>query len=103
MNIDFMPAAIINDLAAQSIVADEAGAEEGEGDAGFGEVDQDVIGGATGALRLRADIAKLFRLRIDIDEFDLVDDPIPAGQKAAMAVRTYVFHGGETTVRALRE
>jgi hypothetical protein len=95
-----MLAAIIEDLVAQSIIADEAGAEKGEGDPGLSEIDQDVVGGATRPLRLRTDVAKLLRLRIDIDEFDLVDDPIPAGQEPAMPVRTYVFHGGEATVCA---
>jgi len=43
----------------------------------------------------------LFGLRVHIDEFDLIDDPIPAGQEASVGIRVSVFHDAKLAVCAL--
>lgn len=85
-DVDFVVAAIVEDLFAEGIFADEARAKEWKWRAGFGEVDQNVVRSAAGALGLAADIAELLWLRIDIDQFDLVDDPVPTREKPAMGI-----------------
>lgn len=85
-HVNLVLAAIIEDLVAKGVLADEARAEERERDAGFGEVNQDIVRSAAGSLGLAANVSELFGLRIDVDQFDLVDDPIPASEEPAMGI-----------------
>jgi hypothetical protein len=41
---------------------------------------------------LAADIPQLLRLGIDIDQLDLIDDPIAPGQEAATGICASRFH-----------
>jgi len=43
-------------------------------------------------LRLAANVGELLRLRIDINHFDLVNDPGAAGKKAATGRGRSAFH-----------
>src|SRR5207244_9609061 len=47
----------------------------------FSQVDQDIVRRPAGALRLAENIGQLLALRKDIDDFDLIDDPIAAGEQ----------------------
>jgi len=49
-------------------------------------------------LRLAADVPELLRLRVNIDQFDLIDDPVASGQNATPGVSSFVFHGGKGAV-----
>ena len=77
---------------AQGVLADEAGGEEREGGAGPGEVNQNIVGRAAGALGLAANVGELLRLRIDINHLDLVDDPVAAGEQAGAGGCAFLFH-----------
>jgi hypothetical protein len=90
-------------LFTERIFAHKSRAKKGKGHAGFGEVDQNIVRSAAGSLRLTADVAKLLRLGIDIDQFDLIDDPIAACEQAATAIRTHSFHLDSTAVGAFSE
>ena len=102
-NVNLVLAAIVEDVLAQRVLADQARAEEREGGAGSGEVNQDVVRGAAGALGLAANVAQLLRLRVNVNEFDLVNDPVAAGQEAGVAVCGFVFHGGKAAVSTTSE
>jgi hypothetical protein len=80
---------------AQRILADEAGGEERERDAGPGEVNQHVVRGAAGPFGLATDVGELFRLGIDVNHLDLVNDPVAPGEEAATLTSSCVFHGGK--------
>jgi len=85
-------------LFAQGIFADESGADQRERRARFGQVNKDIVRRSARALGLAADIAELFGLRIDINQFDLVNDPIATGQQPVVRIRPMVLHGGKTAV-----
>ena len=74
--------AIPQDSFAQRIFADQARPKKREGRPESGEVNDHIVGCAARSLSLAADIGQLFRLRIHIDELDLVDDPVAARQQA---------------------
>jgi hypothetical protein len=42
-------------------------------------------------------------LGIDIDQLDLIDDPVAACEQAGAAICADFFHAGNTTMRALSE
>ena len=71
---------------------DQPSAEQRERRAAFGQVNENVIGRSAGSLRLAADVPKLFGLRININQLDLVDYPIATGKKAAPGRGGIVFH-----------
>jgi hypothetical protein len=54
-------------------------------------------------LGLAADVAKLLRLGIDVDQFDLIDDPIAARKQATTTICVQFFHVGSTAVGAFSE
>ena len=69
--------------AALFILADQAGGQEGKGSLQAGQVDEEVVGRSAGALGLGANVGQLLPLRIDIDHFDLVNDPVARRQQPA--------------------
>jgi hypothetical protein len=77
----------------QRILADESGAAQRERRAGFGEIHQHIVGPAAGTLKLAANVAELFRLRVNVNDFDLINDPVPPGQQAPAHVGSFGFHG----------
>ncbi len=91
--IDFVLFAVLEDFLAEWVFADESGAGEGEGGAEFGEVDEDVIGASSGALFLGEDISEGFWAGIDVDLFDLVDDPVSSGEEPFAGDRRGFLHG----------
>ena len=103
LDVDLVLAAGGEDVLAEGILADEAGREERERSARPGEVNQDVVGRAAGALGLAANVGELLRLRIDVDHLDLVDDPIAAGEQTAAAVCTLILHDGKALLCATSE
>jgi hypothetical protein len=92
-NVNFVGAAIVKDQISQRVLADEACGKQGKGRSGFGEVYQDIVRGAACPLRLAADVAELLRLRVNINHFYLIDDPVASGQNAMASVCGLVFHG----------
>src|SRR2546429_9491896 len=74
--IDLMPPAVRQNLASQIIITDQTGSDQRKRRGAFGEIDQHVVRRAPGSLRLAADIAQLFRLGINVDDFDLINDPV---------------------------
>ena len=90
--VNVVRSAGFENLFAERIFADKASAEKRERRPGIGEIDQDVVGRSAGALRLAADIAELLGLGIDIDQFDLVDDPIAARKQATTAICADFLH-----------
>ena len=96
--VNFVLAAIAENLFPQGVVADQAGAEERKDGAGSGQINQHVVGRAAGPLRLAADVAQLLRLRINVYEFDLVNDPVAPGQQSATVVCAFVLHGAQGPV-----
>jgi len=81
--VDFMFAAIVEDQFAERVFADQASGGERKIGAQSGEVNENIIWRAARALRLAADVGQLLALGEDIDELDLVNDPIAAGENAA--------------------
>src|SRR3954470_1802065 len=92
-SVDLMLAAIVEDEIAQSVFADQPRAREREIGPQFGEVEQDIVGSAAGALGLAANVGELLALREDIDELDLIDDPVAARKNTAPSRRMFRFHG----------
>src|SRR6266853_3080896 len=78
-SIYFVLAAIVEDLLAERVTANQPCPIKREGSAGLGKIHQDIVRRAAGSLRLGADVAQLLRLRIDVDEFHLIDYPVAAG------------------------
>jgi len=95
-DVDPMAAAIVEYLSSQGILTNQAGAKEREGSAGLGKIVQNIVGCAAGALGLAADVAQLLGLRVNIDDLDLIDDPVATGQEAVTRVLGFVFHGVRT-------
>lgn len=91
--IYFVFFAVLEDFLAEGIFTDEACAGEGEGCAEFGEVDEDVIGAAAGALFLGEDIGQCFGVGIDVDLLDLVDDPVASGEEPFTGDGRGFLHG----------
>ena len=79
--VDFSFRAIGQDFFAPQVFADKSSRVMRKRGAEFGEIDEDIIRSAAGALGLAADIGQLLALWIHIDHFDLVDDPISACQQ----------------------
>ena len=96
--IDFVLAAIIEDLFPEGVFADKARRQERERSAGLREINQYIIRRSSGALGLTADIAQLFRLRININQLHLIDDPVASGQQATAVIRALDFHGTRRSV-----
>ena len=84
-SVDATPATIIEDNFSGAILTDKSGAQERKRNSGSSQAHQHVVRGAAGPLRLRSNVSKLFRLRIHIDDFDLIDDPI-ASREETLAV-----------------
>src|SRR2546426_10962851 len=100
-NIDFVLAAILENLFTQRVLVDQSSAEQRKGSLAPGQIDEHIIRSAASALRLPANVSQLLGLRVHIDEFDLVDDPIPASQEATVGIRVSVFHDAKLAVCAL--
>ena len=91
--IDFALATITQNSLAERVLADQAGAEEGEICAETSQVHDHVIRGAAGTLAgLAADIGQLLALRVNVNQFDLIDDPIAASQQAAPGGGAFSIH-----------
>jgi hypothetical protein len=80
--VDAVLAAVGQNHLAQGVLADPPGRIEREISPQAGQVDQHVVGRAPGALGLAANIRQRFARGEDIDYFNLVNDPIAAGQEA---------------------
>ena len=90
--VDFVLPAFLQDALPQRVPANQAGAEQRKSHTQPGQVHQDVVRRASRALRLAANVGELFRLRININQLDLVDDPVAARENAASARDGFVFH-----------
>src|SRR5690349_17933887 len=75
-NVYLVLSAIFENLLAQRVSAHQTSAKKREGRAGFGKIHQHIVRRAAGPLRLGANVAQLFRLGIDVDEFYLIDNPV---------------------------
>src|SRR5205085_8723400 len=95
-DIDFMLAAIIQDLCPQGILADQSRAKQGERNARFSQIDEHVIRSAASPLGLALNIAKLLRLWVDVDHLDLIDDPIAASQQTEVGICLLILHSGKS-------
>ena len=102
-DVNLVLAAGVADVFAEGVLADQAGGEEREGRAGLGEINQDVVRRAAGALGLAANVGELFGLRIDINHLDLVNDPVAPGEEAAAVICASILHGGRVAVCANSE
>ena len=91
---NFVLATIARIDSPRAVLPDEAGGEEGETAPALGQIDEHIVRRTAGALGLAANIGELFGLGIDVDQLDLVDNPIAAGQQASMALYAFGFHGG---------
>ena len=78
-----MPPAIFQDNPAQVVLPHHARRHQRKRRLEPRQINQDIIRRAAGALGLGADIGQLIALGIDINHFDLVNDPIARGQQAA--------------------
>src|ERR1044071_98563 len=78
-NINIVIAAISENLFSERVFPHETCAIKREGSSRFSEVHQHIVRSAASALRLCADVAQLFRLGIDIYQFDLIDNPVAPG------------------------
>ena len=67
------------DRAAVGVIAEEAHGLEGEGRAELGEVLEDVVGPAAVAGRAAEDVREAVLRRPLVDQLDVVDEPVPAG------------------------
>src|ERR1043166_570407 len=94
--INVVLAAVAENLLAKRIFSDEAGSHQRERCAGIGEIYQNVVRRTAGALGLATDISELLRLRIDVNNFYLVNDPVPTGEQTAAAVSIRAFHGAKS-------
>ena len=90
--VDLMLAAMSKDLVAERILPDQPGGGQWKRRATFGEINQSVIRRAARAWRLAENIAKTLRLRININDFDLINNPVAAGKNAATGVGGGAFH-----------
>ena len=85
---------------AQGVLADQTRAEQGEWRPGLGQRDQNIVRRPAGPLGLAANVAQLFRLGININDFDLIDDPVSAGEQTAAGVCAFSFHAVSRSVCA---
>ena len=90
--VDSALPAIIQDTLTERVAADQAGAEQWQRHPEAGKVHQDVVRRSTGSLRLAANICQLFRLRKNINQLDLVNDPIATSKKTAPGRGGFAFH-----------
>ncbi len=90
--VNLMALAIGQDFAAQRVVADQPGGGERKRGAEPGEIAEHIVGSAAGALGLAANIGQLLALGKDINELDLVNDPIATGEKTRAGGRRFKFH-----------
>src|SRR5712692_7500216 len=90
-----MSAAILQNHFPQGVLAYQSRRQERQAGAELGEVDQDVVRSAAGSGRLAPDVGELFGLRKNVDEFNLVDDPISPGEHAAARSWVSIFHVGK--------
>ena len=78
VNVMFL--AIVENELAEGVLAHQARGEKGKRGTEFGEINQNVVRRAAAALRLAANVGELLRLRIDINHFDLINDPVATGK-----------------------
>ena len=83
LGIHLVPFAVCEDGYARSVLADEAGGEQGKAHATAGKVEEDVAGCAAGAGVERADVGETLGLREHVNELDLIHDPVAAREQAA--------------------
>jgi hypothetical protein len=96
--VNLVLATIVEDGFAEGIFADKAGGKKRKIRPEPCQANADIIRCAPGALPgLAADVSKLLPLRININEFDLIDDPIAASQQAASGGRMFSSHGETLT------
>src|SRR5437899_1211432 len=93
----------LENFLAERIFAHQTCTQKWKRNARFGQIDQYIVGCATGPLGLAADVAKLLGLGIDIDQFDLVDDPVAACEQAATTICGQFIHIGSTEAGTIDE
>ena len=103
LGVNFVRAAGLEDLPAERIFADEARAKKGERGARFGQINQDIVGSASGPLGLGANVAELLGFGIHINQLDLIDNPIAAREQAAASLCGQFFHIGSTEMGSISE
>ena len=84
--VDPVVPAILQNILPQGVLADQPSALERKRGFHFRQVQQHVVGGSSGPLRLIVDIRQLFVLRVNVDDLDLINDPITAGQHAGSVI-----------------
>ena len=82
LRVDTELLAVVEDLRAEGVFAHQTGTLQREFGSQHGKIYQHVIRRTTRAFVLAVDIGELFPLGKNVDKFDLVDDPIAAGQNA---------------------
>jgi hypothetical protein len=80
--VDSMLPAVVTNQFSWSIVADKTRPNQGKSNAATGQVDQQVVGSASGSRLLTENTAELFGTRIDIHHLDVIHDPVTARQHA---------------------
>jgi len=93
--INFVLAAGGEDVLAQRILSHQPSGEERKRDARTGEVNQHVVRGAAVPSDWLRMFGELFRLGIDINHLDLINDPVAPGEEAATLNCSCVFHGAK--------
>src|SRR5581483_8046283 len=91
-SIDLMFFAIGEDFLSERVFAHEAGTGEWERGTEFGEVHQDVIGRAASALGLGGYIGERLALGIDINDLDLINDPVASSQDPSPGRNGFCLH-----------
>ena len=79
--VDFMASAVLPDLPAGVVIADEAGAQERKRCAAAGEDGEDIVGAAARAVDPAEDVAELPGLRVEVDDMDVVQEPVAAASR----------------------
>ena len=90
--VDFVLPTVLQDALPQRVPTNQAGGEKRKRHTQPGQVHQDVVRSPARALRLAANVGELFRLRININQLHLVDDPVAARKYAASGRDGFVFH-----------
>lgn len=68
---------------AEHVLAHETSAGERQTDVQLGEVEQHIVGRAAGALMLAANVGQRFTGGKGVNDLDLVNDPVAAGEDAS--------------------
>ena len=90
--VDVMAAAVLQNNTAQIIIAHQAGRAEGEGSLQAGQINGHIVRRTAGPLGLTANVRQLIALRINVNDLDLIDDPIASGQQPGTSCRSAFFH-----------